>query len=292
MMKQEGYSIKDLEVLSGVKMHTIRIWEKRYDLLNPDRTETNIRYYSDEDLKKLLNISFLTKNGYKISKLAAWDQSLISETVVKISNAQTSDTDYINRLLLLMVNLDNAGFEGLMNEVFAKYEFEEACFSIFFKLFERVGRYWQAGSVFPAQEHYVSHLFRQKLIAAIDRLEPNYSGATFLFFLPENDLHELGLLFYTFLARKYKYNVLYLGQSVPLEDLEKVQQKMEIQYVFTSFVNAISKPDLEEYLLKLKSVFQKQKIFITGHQINTHRPGLPRNFKVVSNYNEFKKYLG
>ncbi len=290
-MKQEGYSIKDLEVLSGVKMHTIRIWEKRYDLLNPERTDTNIRYYSDEDLKKLLNVSFLTKNGYKISKIAGWDQDLITDAVLKISEAQTSDSDYVNRLLLLMINLDNAGFESLLNEIFSKYDFEDACYSVFFQLFEKVGTYWQAGSVFPAQEHYVSHLFRQKLIVAIDQLEPNYEGASILFFLPENELHELGLLFYSFIARKLKYNVLYLGQSVPLEDLNKVQQKVNVKYIFTSFVNAISKTELEEYLQNLKSIFQKQKIFITGHQVNTHSPALPRNVKVVRSHKEFRKYM-
>jgi len=290
-MKQEGYSIKDLEVLSGVKMHTIRIWEKRYDLLKPDRTDTNIRYYSDEDLKRLLNISYLINNGFKISKVAGWDQSVISQTVLKVSNEKSSDSDYVSRLLLLMINLDNAGFESLMNDVFSKFDFEEACYSVFFQLFEKVGRYWQAGSVFPAQEHYVSYLFRQKLIAAIDQLESNYQGAGILFFLPENELHELGLLFYAFLARKLKYNVIYLGQSLPLEDLDKVQQKINIKYVFTSFVNAKSKPELEEYLQNLKSIFLKQKIFITGLQVNTHNPALPRNVKVVRSNKEFRKYF-
>lgn len=291
MMKVEGYSIKDLEVLSGIKMHTIRIWEQRYSLLNPIRTATNIRSYSDDDLKKLLNISFLTRNGYKISKIAALNNDEIRDIVINISDSQTSGPEYINKLLLQMVNLDIAGFEKLVNEILERYSFEEACFSIFFKLFEKVGTYWQAGSIFPAQEHYITHLFRQKLIAAIDQLEPQYNQPVFLFYLPENELHELGLLFYSYLARKLNYNVFYLGQSVPIEDLQKLQSKLDVQYVFTSFVNSITKNDLEEYLLKLKIIFEKQRVFISGYQVQQHMPQLPRKFKILKDHKEFKKWL-
>ncbi len=292
-MKETGYSIKDLEVLSGIKMHTIRIWEKRYNLLNPHRTDTNIRWYDDNDLKRLLNVSLLTKNGFKISKIAGWDNEIIKETVLKISLNKNSNSDYINQLLLLMVEMNTEGFTSLIEEILNKHDIEDAYFNIFFNVFNRVGMYWQVGSIFPAQEHFVTSLLRQKLIAAIDALETKQrKNSTMLFFTHGNELHEMGLLFYSFLAKKNGFNVFYLGQAVPLSDLEKINNMKAIDFVFTTFINSISKPDLEDYLNQLKSCFPQQKIFISGQQIQKHIPDLPRNVKTVKDYAEFRKYLG
>jgi len=292
-MKESGYSIKDLEVLSGIKMHTIRIWEKRYNLLNPNRTDTNIRWYDDKALKRLLNVSLLTKNGYKISKIATWDEATIKETVLRISKNKNADSDYINQLLLLMVEMNTTGFKNLVDEILLKHDIEEAYFNIFFYLFNRVGTYWQAGSIFPAQEHFVTSLLRQKLIAAIDKFETKQSSnSTILFFTHEGDWHEMGLLFYSYLAMKSGFDVLYLGQSVPFTDLEKISKMKSIDYVFTTFINSISKTDLENYLNELKSAFPKQKIFISGQQIQKHSLNLPRNVKTIKDYTEFKKYIG
>jgi len=292
-MKESGYSIKDLEVLSGIKMHTIRIWEKRYELLKPDRTDTNIRTYSDSDLKHLLNISLLTRNGYKISKVAGWTDDYIRETVLKLSENKTSEPDYIERFMLLMIEMDTRSMENMINEILGNYTVEEAYFNIFFQLFERIGMYWQVGSVFPAQEHFVTNLFRQKLIAAIDRLEiPNSNQKTILFFLPENELHEMSLLLYSYLAKKSGFNTFYLGQSVPFSDLVKISAQKEVDFVFTAFLNPLSKEELATYISELKDVFPKQKIFITGHQVKEHEPLLPRNVKTVKTYHELIKYIG
>ncbi|GAB1452832.1 MerR family transcriptional regulator [Draconibacterium sp.] len=291
-MKTEGYSIKDLEVLSGVKAHTIRIWEKRYKLLVPSRTETNIRYYDDADLRRILNVSMLVNNGFKISKVAKFDEQKIKETVIEITKKSTTETDYIERLILYMLNFDNIGFINFTNELIAKKGFEDAYLKVFFALFERIGTYWQVGSIFPAQEHYVTNILRQKLIAEIDRLEfDNRNGSSMLFFLPEGELHEMSLLFYSYLAQKSGYNVIYLGQFLPFEDLEKIQSHIKIDFVFTAFVNAIPKEELESFLVKLKDVFQHQKVFITGWQVKEHNPVLPRSVKTIQDYKDFKKYL-
>ncbi len=292
-MKLQGYSIKDLENLSGIKAHTIRIWEKRYDLLIPQRTDTNIRYYTDDDLRRILNVALLVKSGYKISKVAKWDEDRIKETVLEVSKGKNTDEGYIERLLLCMVNFDNAGFFELINEILEKYGVEEACFKVTFSMFERVGTLWQVGSIFPAQEHYVTHIVRQKLIAEIDKVGLNNSrGQTMLLFLPENELHELSLLFYSYLAHKSGFNVIYLGQFVPLADLKKLQAHVSIDFIFTAFINSLSKEDLENYLVELKAIFDQQKIFITGWQVNNLHPTLPRNVKTVKDYKEFRKYLG
>jgi DNA-binding transcriptional MerR regulator len=292
-MKATGYSIKDLETLSGIKAHTIRIWEKRYDLLNPERTDTNIRLYTDDDLRHILNISLLVKNGFKISKVARWQQEEIREAILGVTKTNNTDEAYIDRLLLYMVNFDNVGFYNLLNEIQERYGIEEAIYRVVFSLFERIGTFWQVGSIFPAQEHYVTHIVRQKLIAEIDKIGLNPTrNQTLLFFLPENEMHELSLLYYSYLAHKQGYNVIYLGQFVPFNDLKKLQSHVKVDFVFTAFINSTTKELLENYLLELKAIFQQQKVFITGWQVNYLNPELPRNVKTVKDYKEFKKYLG
>jgi len=292
-MNAEGYSIKDLEVLSGVKAHTIRIWEKRYRLLVPGRTDTNIRYYNDDDLRRILNISLLVKNKYKISKVSKWNDVQIRNTVLEVTAKSTSEDDYLDRLILYMLNFDNQGFYRLTTEIIATKGLEEALTKVYFSLFERIGTYWMVGSIFPAQEHYVTSIIRQKLIAEIDKLGVESTrNLTVLFFLPDNDLHEMGLLFYSYIARKLGYNVIYLGQFVPFNDLAKITTHVKIDYVFTSFVNSITKTDLEQYLVNLKESFVQQKIFITGWQVQQHMPQLPRSVKIVKDYRDLNKYLG
>lgn len=292
-MKSDGYSIKDLEVLSGIKAHTIRIWEKRYNLLCPQRTTTNIRFYTDDDLKRILNVSLLVKNGYKISKVSQWKEEEIKETVLNVGKVNKSEEAYVERLLVYMLNFDNVQFYKLVNEIIDDYGIDEAIFKVFFSLFERIGTYWQVGSIFPAQEHYVTNIIRQKLIAEIDRIGlKNTRGKTILFYLSENELHELSLLFYSYLAHKAGYNVVYLGQFVPFADITKMSSYLKIDFVFTAFINSIPKEELEKYLVNLKELFQQQKIFITGWQVNELNPALPRNVKTIKDFKEFKKYLG
>ena len=291
-MKSEGYSIKDLEVLSGVKAHTIRIWEKRYHLLSPARTVTNIRFYNDADLRRILNVALLVNSGCKISRVAKWEEPQLRQAVLEATEKKVTEPDYVERLILHMLNFDNIGFYHLVNEIVEKKGLEDAMVKVFFVLFERIGTYWQVGSIFPAQEHYVTSILRQKLIAETDKLGvDNTNGQTMLFFLPEGELHEMSLLFYAYLARKYGYNVIYLGQFVPFEDLAKLHVHLKIDYVFTAFINPLIKEDLENYLVRLKESFQHQKIFITGWQVKQLIPQLPRTVKVVKDYKEFKKYV-
>lgn len=292
-MKSDGYSIKDLEILSGVKAHTIRIWEKRYRLLIPGRTDTNIRFYSDDDLRRILNISLLVKNKFKISKVSNWDETQIKNSVLDITAKSSSESDYIDRLILFMLNFDTTGFFKLTSQIIEEKGIEDAVVKIFFVLFERIGTYWLVGTIFPAQEHYVTNIIRQKLIVEIDKLGIESSREnSILFYLPDGELHEMSLLFYSYLARKMGYNVIYLGQFVPFEDLKKISVHTGVDYVFTAFINSVSKEKLEEYLVNLKEVFQHQKVFVTGYQLQIHSPQLPRSVKIVKDHRDFKKFLG
>ena len=291
-MQETSYSIKDLEVLSGIKAHTIRIWEKRYNLLAPQRTGTNIRFYTDDDLRRILNVSLLVRHGFKISKVAQWSDQNIRETILELTQSGSTESDYIDRLLMYMINFDVAGFTNATNEVVEKMGMEEAISNVFFKLFTGIGTFWQIGSIFPAQEHFVTNIIRQKLIVEIDKMGVgNEKDSCFLFYLPENEFHEMSLLFYSFLALKYGYRVIYLGQTVPFDDLKKIAAQVQIDYIFSAFIHSVEKEELENYLDELKNLFSRQKIFITGGQIQQYNPQLPRNMKVIRDYRDFKKYL-
>ncbi len=291
-MKKKGYAIKDLEVLSGIKAHTIRIWEKRYNLLEPSRTDTNIRYYSDEDLRRLLNISMLVRNGFKISKIANMDDKTIRSTILEINQKYSSEAEYINRLILHMADFDNRSFLMLSDEIIKKMGLESAVTKVFFEFFTRVGTYWQVGSIFPAQEHYVTHIFSQKVLAEIDKLPvPDEKSPTMLMYLPENEHHELSLLFYAYLAQKAGINVIYLGASVPWSDLVNIHSQVKLDYVFTAFINGIKQDDLGNYVGSMKSLFRKQKVFITGGQLKDFYYKLPRYMKMIKDYQEFLQFL-
>lgn len=285
------YSIKDLEHLSGIKAHTIRIWEKRYALLDPNRTDTNIRSYSDNDVRRILNVAMLVKNGYKISSVATFDEQKLQDEVIRINrNANDPDKD-IDQLLFHTVNLDTFGFEAMVDKIIGEFGFSKTIQQVIFPFFERIGILWQAGSIFTAHEHFVSNLIRNRLIGETAKFVNKEASKSALFFLRENEWHELGLLYFNFLAAQAGFRCVYLGQSLPFEDLANLLTANKYDFVCTSFVHAIEKPELELYLANLSLVFNQDKILIAGRQIAIHKPKLPSNVLVVKNSNDFIKRI-
>ena len=285
------YSIKDLEHLSGIKAHTIRIWEKRYGLLDPNRTDTNIRSYSDHDVRRILNVAMLVKSGFKISIVASYDEAKLQAEVIRINrNANNPDKD-IDQLLFHTVNLDTLGFERMIDKIIGEFGFSKAIQQVVFPFFERIGILWQAGSIFTAHEHFVSNLIRNHLICEADKFKSNQESKSALFFLRENEWHELGLLYFNFLAAQAGFRCVYLGQSLPFEDLSNLLTANKYDFVCTSFVHAFDKPELELYLANLSLAFNQNKIFIAGRQIAIHKPKLPSNVVVIKNSNDFIKRI-
>jgi MerR family transcriptional regulator, light-induced transcriptional regulator len=282
-----AYSIKDLEHLSGIKAHTIRIWEKRFALLDPNRTDTNIRSYSDHDVRRILNVAMLVKNGYKISSVAAFDEAKLQAEVIRINrNANDPDKD-IDQLLFHTVNLDTFGFEAMIDKIIGEFGFSKTIQQVIFPFFERIGILWQTGSIFTAHEHFVSNLIRNRLICEAAKFGSSQVSKSALFFLRENEWHELGLLYFNFLAAQAGLRCVYLGQSLPFEDLSNLLTANKYDFVCTSFVHAIDKPDLELYLANLSLVFNQDKILIAGRQIAIHKPKLPSNVVAIKNSNDF-----
>ncbi|MFT3739777.1 MAG: MerR family transcriptional regulator [Breznakibacter sp.] len=287
------YSISDLEKISGIKAHTIRIWERRYKIIAPKRTATNIRYYSDEDLKRLLNISALCQNGFKISKVADLDDAQIKDRVVDLSLDIRNQNIQIDGLVVSMIEMDELKFIEILTNSVIKLGFEETVESILFPFLERIGVLWQAGSIYPAQEHFISNLIRQKLVVANDsEMGRSKKGKTrIMFFLPEGEFHELSLLFYSFIARKENLDVLYLGASVPINDLVQVDGTRPIQMLFTSFVTSHGEDRFSDVVSRLVQHFGDRTIFVTGLQIKESHIPLPYQFKVIRSIADFKNCL-
>jgi len=287
------YSIRELERLSGIKAHTIRIWEKRYKVIEPSRTDTNIRYYSDEDLKKLLNIATLNRKGMRISDIACLTEKDLNKKVMEYSYSSRDIESQIEQMVIAMVDLDESKFSQLLNTAIMHDGFEKVIINIIFPFFEKIGIFWQTNSINPAQEHFVSNLFRQKLMAAIDNLMiPDKDNARkFVLFLPEDEFHELGLLFYNYLIKKAGHSVIYLGTSVPLKDLEMTAKKIKPDYLFTTIAAVLDGEELEDYLSSLSQKFKDQTIFVAGLKIYSNDFSLPKNVEKVDSPFEFSQEL-
>ena len=287
------YSIKDLENFTGVKAHTIRIWEKRYNLVEPKRTCTNIRYYDDDDLKKLLNVSILNRHGLKISNIVNFSDEILNEKILNLAQTQNDDESQIESLVVAMIDMDEAKFEKVFNTAVINLGFEEAILKIMYPFFEKIGVLWQIGTINPAQEHFISNLLRQKLIIALDGIVAKLNGDTksFLLFLPEGEYHELGLIFYHYLLKKYHNKVYYLGETVPFNGLIEVSNLKNIDYLLTYFVTAIPEEEANDYLIKLSKQFHNATIFITGFQAKSFTFKMPQNVKIIENVHHFKSEI-
>lgn len=264
-----NYSIKDLEHLSGIKAHTLRIWEQRYNFIEPKRTDTNIRYYSDGDLKLILNISTLKENGYKISKIAKMSESEMNTEVLRIAETNLRFPDQINALTLSMIDMDEDRFEKILSNNIIKYGFEKTMINIIYPFLSKIGMLWQTGSILPAQEHFISNLIRQKLTVAIDGqyVTESESKGKWLLYLPEGELHELSLMFATFLLRSRKYKVIYLGQNLPKEDLYSVKEIHNPDFVLTMCTAAPKKSEIQEYIDEVSELFNNSTLFVGGYQV-------------------------
>ena len=274
-----SYTIKDLEKLSGIKAHTIRIWEKRYKLIEPQRTSTNIRTYCDAELKKLLNISVLNRNGFKISKIATLSQEEVTENIARLSQNSDDVNSTVENLTSAMIDMDENTFEKILARSVIALGFEDTMIKVLYPFFVKIGVMWQTGSINPAQEHFVSNLVRQKLLVAIDnQITGDKPGSkTFVLFLPEDELHELGLLFYNYIVRKRGHKVIYLGQSVPLSDLVEVCKIRSCDYLVTSFTASKTSSELTEYLNTLAKEFSGKTIYASGKHITDLEENIPDN---------------
>ncbi len=235
------YHIVDLEKLSGIKAHTIRIWEKRYQLIEPHRTETNIRQYDDMQLKKLLNVASLLNNGYKISEVAKLSLTELRQEVLKISDYTKDNNEHIiNDLTLAMMQYDEVGFDKCISTAVLKFGLLDTMLHIIYPFLNKVGLMWSIDNTMPAQEHFTSHLIKQKLLSAIDSLPHATSKELYLLFLPENEFHEIGLLLSHYILRTKGIRTIYLGQNVPIANIEASIKQIQPTHLLTMIISNLS----------------------------------------------------
>lgn len=287
------YSIKELERLSGIKAHTLRIWEKRHNIITPSRTDTNIRYYDDDDLKKIINISILKKSGLKIGTIANYSDYQIVEKIEELHKLKSSPQFYQEQLLIAMIDLDEHKFEKLINNLILKHGFDEAISNIIFPFLNKVGLMWLTSNISPAHEHFLSNLIRQKIIVAIDSLPlPDKADAPkVVLFLPENELHELGLLFYNYQLRKGGYRTLYLGQLVPLRDIKNIVHAYKPEALVTAMSVEPETMSTVEIIAQLSTDIPNGTCCITGYTLRNYRSKIPSNVKFFASYNELSEIL-
>lgn len=248
-----SYKIKEIEVLTGIKAHTLRVWEKRYNLLNPSRTDTKIRTYSDQDLKSLLNIAVLYEYGWKISKIAALNENEIADLVEKETKTIAASSAVVNLLIQSLINNNNLEFERILDESILKVGFYKTYLENVLPFLNRIGILWTTGSINVSQEHFASNIIRQKLIAAIDRLETlPINSIDYILFTPEGEPHEMSLLFYHYVLKKKGESVIYLGVSVPESDLHEIIQSVKPKALVTSLVRSSDIENTISYFKRLK----------------------------------------
>ncbi|MCX7768752.1 MAG: MerR family transcriptional regulator [Flavobacteriales bacterium] len=264
------YSIRDVENLTGIKAHTLRIWEQRYKFITPHRTDTRIRFYDADQLKYLLNISSLLKSGYKVSHISAMTPDEIARLVNQIATGPAGEASFyevqVSELIKAMLDLNEKRFEEVVEMCLMRIGFEGLMLHVLIPLMERVGVLWASGQANVAQEHFISNLVRRKIIVAIDQLKNQQISdqEKYLLFLPEGEMHELGLLFSKYIIKSRGRRTLYLGQSMPYEDLKKIIMQSSPDYLFTALTSTINKDRVECFLQNLLDEFPHLPLIVTG----------------------------
>lgn len=285
------YKIKDLENLTGIKSHTIRIWEKRYSILSPDRTDTKIRTYTDDELTHLLTVSMLNRNGIKISKIAKLEQEDMNKLLwdIKVNKEPEYSMD---KLILALVSLDEELFKGTINGLIDKYGLEKTFVNHLIPFLDRIGIMWLIGTINPSQEHFMSNLIRQKIISEIDKQPiPKEDSKSILMYLPEHEWHEISLLFYQFLLRAKGVHTSYLGQSLPYPSLLESIEKLKPHAILSSWLTAVDKKFVVNYFKQLNKDLPDMKVFAGGAQIKANSKDLKGLIIEVQDIPELLEHL-
>lgn len=291
---RDKYFIKDIENITGIKAYTLRIWEQRYGVLVPKRTETNIRYYEEADLKYMMNIAILNANGIKISRIAQMDKDEVQRKTLSISENNSGHQSQIAMLTAAMFDFDEREFNKTLSINILQLGIEQTTTNIIFPFLQHLGVLWLSGSIHVAHEHFITNLIKQRMFVAIDQLNviTNVDAKKYLLFLPNGENHELSLLFASYLLRSNGKKVIYLGTSVPLDDLNKIFKLVNPDFLFCALTNANSTIPVQVYLNTLSRSWPNTQILITGSQIVKRRDlKIPQNCRVFGDPSSFIEFI-
>jgi DNA-binding transcriptional MerR regulator len=287
-----AFTIKDLENLTGVKAHTIRIWEQRYSFLKPRRTDTNIRYYNNGELKTILNIALLNKYGYKISHIDRMSDDEVKGKILSLADTQAQQERIINELIEHMIDLRLEMFENTLDDYIINRGIEKSINQIIFPFMERIGVLWMTDHINPAQEHLVSNIIRQKLIVGTEHINTHLRiDKSVLLFLPEGEYHELGLLFIQYLLKSRGINTLYLGANVPLEDVDYVVQLKKPDYIYSHLTSVSHGFSFERFLTNAMKRFESTPMIISGRLTQAYEKKIPPKINFKRSLGEVMEFI-
>ncbi len=285
------FSIKDLENLTGIKAHTIRIWEKRYNILEPMRTQTNIRLYDLANLQKLLNITLLHNHGYKISNISKLSKERIPELVNEIVTDKTFKNQALSSFKMSMINFDQTLFMATYDKLLSEKSFRDVFYDVFIPLINEIGFLWQTDTISPAHEHFISHLIKQKILSETEKVQikpPTKTDKIFALYLPLHEIHELGLMFVNYEIMSQGYKTIYLGSNIPifcLKDLKKYFDNL----VFVSYMTVEpTRIEINDYIKKidLEILDESSTLWTLGHA--TQYIDLAKHSKKITTFNSIK----
>ncbi len=288
-----AFTIKDLEYLSGIKAHTIRIWEQRYSFLKPRRTDTNIRYYNADELKSVLNIALLNKYGYKISHIDKMSADEVRQKIGSLADTEAQQERLINDLVQFMIDMDVYRFEGLLNNHIKAWGMEKTVHHLIFPFLDKLCLLWMADHVNLAQEQLVGNIIRQKLIAGIGAMNNRLSvDTTIVLFLPEGEYHELGLLYMYYLLKARGVKVLYIGANVPAQDMGSLVRARKPDYLYTHISCLTDHFNLDRFMQLAHQKIPRVPLVISGHgSLLTHKRKLPPNVQLLRSREALQGFL-
>lgn len=287
------FFIQELEIYSGIKAHTIRIWEKRYGLLEPTRLNRNIRKYSLMDLQKLLNVSLLYNNGYKISKISKYSSEELHEEARSFSVDAVHKNYYVNKLIMCMYTFDSLAFEETYLELCKKNSFESIFTEVYVPLLNHLGLLWQTHAIKPVHEHFISNLITQKIILNTSMsVEPSKteSDQTYVLFLPEGEIHEIGLLYLNLVLKQRGMKTIYLGSSLPIDNIAYVINKFTKATLVCAFMIDKTIEEKNSFMNSLEKLVSNanNQAFVVGSIWNDY-PLSPNLSDKISFASDFKK---
>ncbi len=287
-----AFSIKDLENLSGIKAHTIRIWEQRYSFLKPQRSKTNIRFYGNEELKTVLNIALLNKYGFKISHIDKMTPVEVRDKIISLSYAEAYQERFINELVQHMVDLDIEKFEQTLIVFIKSKGIDKAITQLIFPFLEKIGILWLTNHMNVAQEHLVTNVIRQKLIIGIENITPySQNNKSALLFLPEGEHHETGLLYLYYLLKSRDIQVLYLGANVPSKDLEFVAHLKKPHSIFTHLTSIPGRFNFEKFIQQMHQRIPSIPMIISGKMAQGFAKKLPQNIFLKKSMDDLLRHI-
>lgn len=291
---RDKYFIKDVENITGIKAFTLRIWEQRYGMLLPKRTDTNIRYYEEDDLKYMMNVALLNANGYKISKIAEMTRDEVQRRTLNISESNSTYQNQIQALTSAMLDFNEREFNKILSINILKLGMEETTTRIIFPLLSHVGILWLSGSINVAHEHFITNIIKQRLYSAIDQISTPLlpDAKKFILFLPNGENHELSLLFASYILKTRGHYVIYIGSSTPIDDLNQMFKIHQPDVLFCAITNANSSMPIQVYLNTLARNWPNTKICLTGSQVVKRKDlKLGANCRIIANPDDFIEFL-